>query len=229
LLFLQAQIKNRKQKMKKMLIIVLVISISYCFAQPKVNLSQVKEEIVSYYESGKIEKEYEKAIQKMQKQLDLQIKNSKGKNNVAVVFDIDETILSNYPHMKMLDFGYIPELWDKWVDEAKAPVIKPTKKLYDYLVNKNIKIIFITGRYADQYEKTKKNLNDLGIENFDTIITKSRNGNNITTGKYKEQKREELVKKGYQIIACVGDQWSDMEGKNTGIKIKLPNYIYIIK
>jgi len=36
------------------------------------------------------------------------------------------------------------------------------------------------------------------------------------------------VKKGYEIIANIGDQWSDLVGGNSGYKIKLPNYLYLI-
>ena len=45
---------------------------------------------------------------------------------------------------------------------------------------------------------------------------------------WKEAKREVLVSKGYNIIACIGDQWSDLEGGSTGIKIKLPSYLYLL-
>lgn len=215
--------------MKKLLIVILGLNlIIFAQSKPKANLSEIKSQIVSYYESEKIDLDYQKAIQSKMNELKQAIKKNAGKNNL-VVFDIDETILSNYPVIKECDFGYIPDIWDKWIMKGEAPIIKPTKELYDFLIKNNVKVVFITGRYEDQYEITKQNLNRYGVQIFDTIITKNRNSPKVTAAVFKEQKREELVKKGYNIIACVGDQWSDMEGKHTGIKIKLPNYIYLIK
>ena len=45
----------------------------------------------------------------------------------------------------------------------------------------------------------------------------------------KEQKRKEFAGHGYNIIMCVGDQPSDLYGEYTGIKVKIPNYVYIIE
>jgi predicted secreted acid phosphatase len=30
------------------------------------------------------------------------------------VFDIDETVLSNLPHMREMDFGYVADEWNAW-------------------------------------------------------------------------------------------------------------------
>lgn len=203
-------------------LVILLISVN---AQPKNNITALKREVAAYYDSGKIEKELDRVVDAAIKKID-KIKTTK---NSAVVFDIDETILSNYSHMKEIDFGYVPVLWNKWILESRATVIKPVKRLYDYLVKKNIKIVFLTGRYTDQYEATVSNLKSQDVKIYDTVIAKNKaQYHGVTASKYKEEKRLELVKKGYEIIACVGDQWSDMDGKNVGLKIKLPNYIYII-
>jgi len=46
---------------------------------------------------------------------------------------------------------------------------------------------------------------------------------------YKTNERNKLVEKGYEIVATIGDQYSDILGTNHGIQIKLPNYQYIVK
>ena len=48
-------------------------------------------------------------------------------------------------------------------------------------------------------------------------------------GEFKTAKRIELTKKGYDIIGTIGDQWSDLEGADHGIQVKIPNYLYLAK
>jgi predicted secreted acid phosphatase len=89
-------------------------------------------------------------------------------------------------------------------------------------------VIFLTGRYQEVYEATIKNLVNRGFTKFDTLIVRSNEEKSIPAAEFKTRKREEIVARGYNVIASVGDQWSDLVGGNAGIKIKLPNYLYLI-
>lgn len=188
------------------------------------NLDTSKKIVQDYYESGKFDKEcaaiIDDAIEKINK---LQL-NDKS----AVVFDIDETALSNYIHTKEIGFGFIMDLWHQWLIKADAPAIPQTKRFYDWLISKNINVIFVTGRYQEVKEATRKNLFEQGYTKFDTLIVRQPEEQKIPAAEFKALKRDELVKKGYKIIASIGDQWSDLVGGNAGIKIKLPNYLYLI-
>jgi acid phosphatase len=188
------------------------------------NLDISKKLVEDYYESGQFDKEckevYDEAI--------AQIKKLSLPKKAAVVFDVDETALMIYNSTKSIGFGYVREIWHNEILRAEEPAIPQTKTFYDWLISKNIKIIFLTGRYPEAYEATKKNLIAKGFSRFDTLIVRNADEIKLPAEKYKTQKRDELVNKGYSIIACVGDQWSDLKGGNTGIKIKLPNYLYLI-
>jgi acid phosphatase len=203
---------------------VLVVSCSSSEIFQLQNLDISKKLVENYYESGQFDAEckdvYDDAVK--------QIERLSLPKNTAVVFDIDETVLSNYNSTKSIGFGYVYEIWHNEIINAEEPAIPQTKIFYDWLISKNIKIIFLTGRYRKIYEATKKNLITKGFSRFDTLIVRNTNEMKIPAAEYKTQKRDELVKKGYNVIACVGDQWSDLEGGNTGIKIKLPNYLYLI-
>ena len=202
----------------------LLFIIQSCASVP-VNLSIAKEEIIRYHETGKYDEETAEAVDNA---ID-EFKNIIAGDNNAVIFDIDETALSSYEYRKKYDFGYVPELWDKWVSEAKAPAIKHVKRLYDFLISKGFKIIFLTGRKDYMYESTYKNLQSAGYTKFDTLIIRERDEYKMTALKYKSHKRAELAEKGYNIVGDVGDQLSDLEGPYHGIQIKIPNYQYIIK
>lgn len=181
--------------------------------------------VQNYYESGEFDKECSIAIEEGKKK----IETLNLKNKPTVVFDIDETALSNYEHTKEIGFGFVFKLWDEWLEKADAKAIPETKKFYDWLIEKNIHIVFISGRDEETYLATLKNLKDQGYSKFDTLIVRTSLTKKIPAAEWKAIERAKLVENGFDIIACIGDQWSDMVGGNTGIKIKLPNYLYIIE
>jgi predicted secreted acid phosphatase len=129
---------------------------------------------------------------------------------------------------KEIGFGFIPKLWDEWLLKGIAEALPQTKRFYDYLISKNINVVFITGRHKNVWAATHRNLIEKGFVKFDTLIVRQTNESKIPAAEYKSHQREELVKDGYDIIACIGDHWSDLTGGNTGYKIKLPNYLYLL-
>ncbi len=189
------------------------------------NLSTAKEAVEKYYSSGKYNADINAAVDRALNNFE----DFSPAPHDAVVFDIDETALTNYKFDKEYDFGYNNELWDSWVKTANAPAIKGVKKLYDFFVSKNLKIIFLTGRQLSQYNATYKNLLFAGYNKFDTLIVRKPGEYNLTALEFKSEKRVELTKKGYNIICSIGDQYSDLDGADHGYQVKIPNYIYIIK
>lgn len=209
------------------LIVILPLILTGCAAQQNylVNLSFVKEAVIDYQENGGFHRDAAKAVDEAMKKFDKII----PENNSAVVFDIDETVLSNYSFNKEWDFGFIEKYWDMWVDSAKAPAVTEVQNLYNYLVKRGFKIIFISGRKNYQYDPTKKNLISAGYKNFDTLIVRQPSEYNQTALEFKSEKRTELSSKGYEIVGTVGDQWSDLDGPFHGIQVKIPDYQYYIK
>ena len=210
--------------MRNILLAFILIYIYGCSTGLK-NLDENKKAVIQYYESGKWNLEVSEVIEEGLEK----IKNATSVTNPTVVFDVDETTLDNYKYIKSISFGYENKLWSKWMEEAKAEALLQTKYLYDYLAERDYKIVFLTARTADHYEATRKNLVEEGYTKIDTLICKSPNYDDSSSAAFKENERKKLVEKGYNIIACVGDQWSDLQGEHTGIKIKIPNYIYIVE
>lgn len=188
------------------------------------NLDAAKKLVRDYYETGSYEKECELAVLEGIKE----IESSPIPQNAAAIFDVDDTALSNYESSKQIGFGYLPSHWKTSMESGEAIAILQTKKFYDRLISKNIKVIFLTGREADDYAPTRRNLINRGYTKFDTLIVRTAAERKLPATSWKETKRKELTEKGYNIIACIGDQWSDLSGEFTGVKIKLPNYLYLI-
>ncbi len=210
--------------MKKYILLALLVILSSCTPEI-VNLRTSKDVVKNYYESGKYDEEMNEIIK------DAKEKFSKVevKNNSAVIFDVDDTALSNYEISKRLDYGYDFNIIQDWVLSAKLPAIKQTKGLYDFLKSKNVRLIFLTGRLAEEYDATYKNLIEQGYTGFDTLIVRNDEQKKIKSQIFKSGVREELTKSGYDIIGTVGDQWTDLNGPDSGIQIKIPNYLYEVK
>jgi acid phosphatase len=197
----------------------------YSCAQRIPALFSVKQEIISYYESGGYGKETTEVVDDAINKF----KSIKPDDSTAVVFDIDDTVLSYYELDKGTSFGYVPELWDKWIDNETVPAIPQVKKLYDFLVSSGFRIIFLSGRKDYNYSGTIRNLNSAGYTKFDTLIVRNKNEYELSSLDFKSVKREKLNARGYKIVGTVGDQWSDLNGPYHGIQVKIPNYIYSIE
>lgn len=196
-----------------------------CATEKPVNLSIAREEVQQYYESGKFDQELDAVIAEAKEKFS----RVEFKKNSVVIFDVDETALNNYELAKQMGFGYVYELNKKWNADMKAPAIKEVKELYDFLLSKGAKMIFLTGRNFPEYKVTYENLNRDGYTTFDTLITQMDDERNLSATEFKSKKRVELTEKGYNIVGTVGDQWSDLEGPDHGIQVKIPNYLYLIK
>lgn len=190
-----------------------------------INLSEAKSAVKEYYLSGRYDIELTEIIEDAFPK----VKQFSQVKNRAFIFDIDETALSNFQYEIENDFGYIPELWAKWVASEKAPAIRQVKQFYDSLVVWGFKIIFLTGRNETQYQATVNNLRKVGYTVFDTVICRNKAESDLTAQEYKTNKRKELTEKGYYIVGSIGDQWSDLLGGFCILQIKIPNHMYIVK
>lgn len=155
-----------------------------------------------------------------------------GDGKDVVVFDIDETSLSNLPYYRNHKYGgeiYNNTAFNLWVDEGKAPAVPAILQLFNNLQAANFGIVFLTGRPESQRSITTKNLESAGYKNWTQLILKSPGEGGTTAAVYKSKKRTELNAQGYHIYSSVGDQWSDITGPYVGNRtFKVPNLMYFI-
>lgn len=211
--------------MKKLLLIIIPLFFTGCSSSPDlINMDTAKAAVQNYYENGQYDAEMNEIIDNTIDKLS----TMKFTDKSLAVFDIDETILSNYPHTKEIGYGFNWKLWHEWMLQAAAPVIPQSKKLYDWLIDNGVNVVFITGRQYEVRDATFKNLKEQGITQFVDVITRTPKTSKMSAAVLKSYERSVLADKGYDIVLTIGDQWSDLEGENTGLKVKLPNYLYLI-
>ena len=161
----------------------------------------------------------------------------------AVVLDIDETSLSNWPNIKADDFGFInnvqcstdPTLpcgFNNWVGTGVAPAIVPTREFFDAVVAQGVAVFFVTGRLDSQRTVTIDNLEKSKFKSWTKLITLPDADKNKPISTFKSEARAEIEHDGYTIIANIGDQFSDLAGDADGphaeCKFKVPNPFYFI-
>jgi acid phosphatase len=159
--------------------------------------------------------------------------------NPALVLDIDETALSNWPQLVANDFGYfkkgkcefLPEgpcgtlEWDKL---GEAAAIEPTRQLFDAARSAGVKVFFVTGRHEFEREATESNLSSRGYHGWEAVVMKP-NGDGTVAAIWKAGARADIETRGFTIIANVGDQQSDLDGGHAERTFKLPNPFYFIR
>jgi acid phosphatase class B len=198
-----------------------------CATTPEpANLTPHKQEIRAYIESGTYLRQVE-AVATRAKQW-IEERASRGGARLTVVFDLDETLLFNWPHIGAMDFGYVESAWDRWVEEANAPAIEPVREVYRTARRLGLEVVFLTGRRESQRESTVRNLRAIECGDFAVLICKASN-DRTSAAQYKTAARQRLVEEGRTIVANLGDQESDLAGGYAERVFKLPNAIYRIE
>lgn len=190
------------------------------------NLSQLKQELKAYIDDGRYETGLAAAAAEAKSWIEQRARRGDGR--LAVVFDIDETILSNLPHMREMDFGYVPALWDRWVEMADATPIAPVVEVFRAARQNGVAVFFITGRKTTDADGTIRNLRQTGLGDYAELHLKPANSPG-TTQAFKTETRRRISEQGYTIIANLGDQHSDLEGGYSERTFKLPNPFYLTK
>jgi len=166
--------------------------------------------------------------------------NATSSRRPALVLDIDETSLTNWPNLLADNFGFVAEGtcdvlpagpcgFNQWILKSSAKPIEPARKLFDAAKANGVALIFITGRPDKQRDATILNLNRAGFEGWTELRTRPDRDDLLSVQVYKTAERTKVEAEGYTIIANVGDQISDLEGEHSGCTFKVPNPFYFIR
>lgn len=193
------------------------------------DLHTAHERLVEYHETGDYIADVARAARPAIPYLEKRHARAAANEKLAVVFDIDETTLSNWPQLFAEEFCYDPATWNKWVMQAEAEPIEPLLTVYERARALGYAVFFITGRRESQREATDANLRATGYTEFEELVLKPENMNNAKAADYKTPVRARIEGQGWTIALNIGDQQSDLDGGHAEKTIKLPNPYYYIK
>jgi predicted secreted acid phosphatase len=158
----------------------------------------------------------------------------------ALVLDIDETSLSNWPNLLANNLGFIadgscdrlpngPCGFKAWVLQHRDEPIAPTHTLFDAARAMGVSVFFITGRHETQRRATILNLHRAEYRGWTKLIMRANSDTGRTVQAYKTEARSKIAAQGFNIIANVGDQSSDLDGGYAACPFKLPNPFYFVR
>jgi predicted secreted acid phosphatase len=189
------------------------------------NLSDIKHDIVQYHASGQWASDLRAVAADAQVALD---ERRPTAVRPAIVFDIDDTLLSNYPIQQATNFGFVQPLWTAWAEKDRAPPNPGVLELYQHAVRQRVAVFLITGRPEAFRAATERQLRLAGIDGWTGLHLKPGDYREPSVIPYKSGVRRRIAGEGYQILVNIGDQWSDLEGGFAETTFKLPNPMYII-
>ncbi|MGB8473461.1 MAG: HAD family acid phosphatase [Candidatus Acidiferrum sp.] len=200
--------------------------------EPK-NLYAVKQELIKYHECDQpncygpqLERQADVAIAFLKKS----VVDAKPKEKLAIVLDIDETALSNWPVETLDDFAYIPNDQQWCVSLHCARAIAATLRIFHEAEKLKVAVFFITGRPEAQRKDTEINLHIEQYDHWEKLYLRPVNHPaNQSVADYKSGIRAEILSQGYRIVLNVGDQMSDLAGSPMADhSVKMPNPFYYI-
>jgi len=124
---------------------------------------------------------------------------------LAVVVDVDETVLDNSPYQGdlVLHGGRFPERWVDWCNTASA---KPVPGALEFLQSAEmlgVTVFYVTNRRKPEVEGTLKNLQALGFPNADADHLMYRTSTGDKTA------RRAKVSETHEIVMLCGDNLPD--------------------
>lgn len=127
---------------------------------------------------------------------------------LAVVTDIDETLLDNSPYnaaRAIQNKGYTTRSWKEWTAKAIADTVPGAPSFFKYAASKGVKVFYITNRDEDEEAATLKNLQRYHLPFADNAHLLLKTGSSS-----KESRRQQVLKK-YNIVLLCGDNLPDFD------------------
>ncbi len=196
-------------------------------AKEPANVSLLKNDVKKYRASGTWEQSIECSVEKAKAALQEYLPMTFEKP--AVVFDIDETVLSNWKIIEASDFGYNRRRYKHWESLAKDKPIVPVRHLYKFAQSKGFAVFLITGRRENQRAATERNLKKAGFTHWNGVFFKPMDFIGTKAMEFKSKWRAHIKEMGYTIVLNIGDQQSDLDGEPHAIyDFKIANPAYFI-
>jgi len=155
----------------------------------------------------------------------------------AIVLDIDETSLSNWPAYRVngwsritagpCDLEHGPCGIRAWQAMGTSKALAPTLELATRAEALKVAVFFITGRPPELREATERNLRQEGY-NPAGVILQPPGVTFKSAADFKTPERRKIAGQGYTIILNMGDQESDLAGGYAEKTFKLPNPVYFL-
>lgn len=205
-----------------------------CPVVPQIGLPDVQRQIDEYIASGRYNADFAAVVDRARAYLEERVPQA---SRPAIVLDIDETSLSNWPAYRANGWSRIlagecelehgPCGIRAWQAMGRSTALAPTLALVRRARELGAAVFFITGRPPDLREATERNLREQGYE-WDGVILLPEGAHFDHSADFKAPERRRIAERGYTILLSMGDQQSDLDGGYAEKTFKLPNPVYFL-
>jgi acid phosphatase len=199
------------------------------------NIGALKLVAVRYHDSGDYLRDFAQAAAPIREWLR---ERAPRAGRPALVLDIDDTILTNWPVIVANDFGRFPAGpclipngpcgWHAWDLLGRDQPLLPMLDVFRTARALGVHVFFISGRPENERDATERNLRAAGFGGYTEAFFTPDGAHYTSLVDFKAPTRAKIAARGYTIIANAGDQMSDLDGGYSERTFKLPNPFYYI-
>ena len=134
------------------------------------------------------------------------IPNRELNEKLAIVTDLDETIIDNsYLEAKEIKEGkeYSSAMWKEWVNMSAATGVPGAVDFLQWAASQNITIFYISNRSVSDLKTTLANIKKLELPNADEEHML------FLAAESTKEPRRQIVAKDYKIVMLMGDNLND--------------------
>jgi predicted secreted acid phosphatase len=198
------------------------------------NLYEAQRQVEAYITSGRYDADVARVAAAAQAWLETRVRTA---TKPAIVLDIDETSLSNWPAYRLNGWARIPngpcDLQQgpcglrAWQALGQSKALAPTLALARRARELGAAVFFISARPPALRDATERNLRSEGYE-WTSVIVLPEGAQFTSAVDFKAPERRRIAEQGYTILLSMGDQESDLKGGYAERTFKLPNPVYYL-
>ncbi|MFT4094779.1 MAG: 5'-nucleotidase, lipoprotein e(P4) family [Niabella sp.] len=207
--------KNRSAQQRAYCYVFIISMLTACTASHKTTVSTASSDFVAnsklftavwMQKAAEYKALCEQAYNIAYLRLDEYIRANTSDKKLAVITDIDETLLDNSAyavHRALRGKDYDNVSWDDWVSRAAADTIPGALNFFRNAAAKNVSVFYVTNRNNAGRSATLSNLVKFGFPDADEqhLVTMANTSS-------KEARRLE-IERSYNVVLFIGDNLAD--------------------
>lgn len=134
------------------------------------------------------------------------VKAKKGRQKLAIITDLDETILDNsYSEARNIrnGTGFSPAAWKDWTNRSAATGVPGAADFLNEAHRKGVSVFYISNRDTTEIASTMLNLQKLGLPDADKAHML------FLANTSSKEARRQLVMGRYKVVMLLGDNLGD--------------------
>lgn len=218
-----------KTKSRKVLCTFLLSLFPLLVLAEPLNASPFKAATRHYHESGQYDRAFAAVIKKALYYLQFRVNQNARlpqPKKLAMVFDVDETVLSNYAERECLHFDATDRSAGALDLQARDPALQSALTLYHYARKHDVAVFFITARKEQERESTEAYVKALGFRKWEGFYFEPSGYQKKSATYFKIADQKKITELGYDIILNLADEYAAIRVGYSDMSFKLPNPFY---